>query len=81
MFRFRGSEKLKEEVERLVKENPEDVCHIAEALQFLATPSNIENDIPEVLLLLSEIESLNSIIELILLNATFLSDNIFEYHL
>lgn len=46
--RFRGSEKLKEEIERLVKENPEDVCHIPEALQFLATPSNIENDIPEL---------------------------------
>lgn len=39
---------MREEVSRLVRQSPTLVSHIPAALQYLANPSNIEADIPEV---------------------------------
>lgn len=47
--RLRSSDQVREEVSRLVRLSPTLVSHVPAALQYLANPSNIEADIPEVL--------------------------------
>lgn len=46
--RFKNSEVVMNEVSRLVKLSPTAVCHIPEALQFLANPVDIGRDVPEL---------------------------------
>ncbi|XP_046360282.2 phosphatidylinositol 4-kinase alpha-like isoform X1 [Haliotis rufescens] len=46
--RFRQSEALVKEVTRLVRTNPEAVCHIPDALSFLVTAQSVEADAPEL---------------------------------
>ncbi|PAA80299.1 hypothetical protein BOX15_Mlig025879g2 [Macrostomum lignano] len=47
-LRFPNSNELLTEVCRLVCCNPDYVNSVPEALQFLATPSNVDNDVPEL---------------------------------
>ncbi len=49
-FRLRGSDHIRDEVSRLVQSAPNLVSHYSAALQYLATPANLEADIPEVCL-------------------------------
>ncbi|KAL5111912.1 Phosphatidylinositol 4-kinase alpha [Taenia crassiceps] len=51
--RLRGSDQVREEVSRLVRQSPTLVSHVPAALQYLANPSNIEADIPELSHILS----------------------------
>ncbi|BHF57761.1 Phosphatidylinositol 4-kinase alpha [Sparganum proliferum] len=51
--RLRGSDRIRGEVARLVRGAPTLVSHIPAALQLLATPSNLEADIPELAHILS----------------------------
>ncbi|VDO01955.1 unnamed protein product [Rodentolepis nana] len=51
--RLRGSDSVREEVSRLVRQSPILVSHVPAALQYLANPSNIEADIPELSYVLS----------------------------
>ncbi|KAM3184690.1 hypothetical protein ACTXT7_007851 [Hymenolepis weldensis] len=51
--RLRGSDLVREEVSRLVRQSPILVSHIPAALQYLANPSSIEADIPELSYILS----------------------------
>ncbi|VDM04336.1 unnamed protein product [Schistocephalus solidus] len=51
--RLRGSDRIRGEVARLVRGAPTLVSHIPAALQLLATPSNLEADIPELAHVLS----------------------------
>lgn len=48
LCRFHGSDSLVKEVTRLVRLNPESVCHIPDALQYLVTPHSLEAEAPEV---------------------------------
>ncbi|VDD76796.1 unnamed protein product [Mesocestoides corti] len=51
--RLKSSDQVREEVCRLVRQSPSLVSHIPAALQYLANPSNIEADIPELSYILS----------------------------
>lgn len=46
--RFKTSETIGAEVSRLVQQNPTAVCHLPEALQYLATPDSVLNDNSEL---------------------------------
>ncbi|VDL61058.1 unnamed protein product [Hymenolepis diminuta] len=50
---LRGSDSVRDEVSRLVRQSPILVSHIPAALQYLANPSSIEADIPELSYILS----------------------------
>ncbi|KAM7540134.1 hypothetical protein Aperf_G00000023823 [Anoplocephala perfoliata] len=51
--RLRGSDSVREEVSRLVRQSPILVSHVPAALQYLANPANVEADIPELSYILS----------------------------
>ncbi|KAH7932980.1 hypothetical protein HPB49_006149 [Dermacentor silvarum] len=46
--RFRSSEALRNEVTRLVQANPDLVCHMPEALQYMITPDFVLEDNPDL---------------------------------
>ncbi|KAH8031484.1 hypothetical protein HPB51_017547 [Rhipicephalus microplus] len=46
--RFRSSDALRGEVTRLVQANPDLVCHIPEALQYMITPDFVLEDNPDL---------------------------------
>ncbi|KAH7939075.1 hypothetical protein HPB52_005251 [Rhipicephalus sanguineus] len=46
--RFRSSDALRSEVTRLVQANPDLVCHIPEALQYMVTPDFVLEDNPDL---------------------------------
>ncbi|XP_067946657.1 phosphatidylinositol 4-kinase alpha-like [Watersipora subatra] len=47
-LRFHNSDALVKEVTRLVRLQPESVCHIPIAIQYLVTPHSLEADAPEL---------------------------------
>lgn len=47
--RFKNSDIIVNELSKLVKSSPSAVSHIAEALQYLATPADLTKDSPELL--------------------------------
>ncbi|XP_064490203.1 phosphatidylinositol 4-kinase alpha-like isoform X2 [Ornithodoros turicata] len=46
--RFRSSDLLRSEVVQLVQRNPDEVCHLAEALQYMITPESVLDDSPDL---------------------------------